>query len=69
MREAVTAIVRQQRELGVDVVNDGEQGNISYATYVKERLTGFDGEGEALALADIVAHPDFSERMAALMTG
>lgn len=63
---AVVDIVRRQRELGVDVVNDGEQGKISYASYVKHRLTGFEGEGEGMAPADVLAHPDFMERMVAL---
>src|SRR5262245_42719043 len=44
VREAVADIVRRQAEIGLDVVNDGEQGRSQYATYVKERLTGFEGE-------------------------
>jgi 5-methyltetrahydropteroyltriglutamate--homocysteine methyltransferase len=40
----VASIVRQQADAGLDVVNDGEQGRSQYATYVKERLTGFEGE-------------------------
>lgn len=68
VREAVNEIVRHQRELGVDVVNDGEQGKISYASYIKERLTGFEGEVGGLASADVLAHPDFGARMAALLS-
>ena len=41
---AVAEIVARQRDTGIDVVNDGEQGRSQYATYVKERLTGFEGE-------------------------
>ena len=44
VREAVADIVRQQTDTGLDVVNDGEQGRVQYATYVKERLAGFEGE-------------------------
>jgi 5-methyltetrahydropteroyltriglutamate--homocysteine methyltransferase len=44
VREAVADIVRRQTAIGLDVVNDGEQGRSQYATYVKERLTGFEGE-------------------------
>ncbi|HEY7063363.1 MAG TPA: cobalamin-independent methionine synthase II family protein [Chloroflexota bacterium] len=40
-REAVAAIVARQAAAGVDVVNDGEQSKLAYATYVKDRLTGF----------------------------
>ena len=42
--QAVAGIVERQRATGIDVVNDGEQGRSQYATYVKERLTGFEGE-------------------------
>ncbi len=45
MREAVHAIVRQQAACGIDAVNDGEMNKISYSTYVKDRLTGFEGTG------------------------
>ena len=67
VRSAVEEVVRRQRDVGVDVVNDGEQSKISYATYIKDRLTGFEGEpselpgGEAL-LRD---HPDFAQRFLA----
>jgi 5-methyltetrahydropteroyltriglutamate--homocysteine methyltransferase len=46
VRGAVAETVRRQRDAGVDVVNDGEASKPSYATYVTERLTGFDGEPE-----------------------
>lgn len=42
--QAVAGIVERQRATGIDVVNDGEQGRSQYATYVKELLTGFEGE-------------------------
>jgi len=35
--------VQQQMAIGLDVINDGEQGRSQYAAYVKERLTGFEG--------------------------
>jgi 5-methyltetrahydropteroyltriglutamate--homocysteine methyltransferase len=39
--EAVTAAVRQQAEVGLDVVSDGEMGKTSFLAYAEERLTGF----------------------------
>jgi len=46
---AVRDVVRRQAEAGLDVVTDGEQGKVSFLTYVKERLAGFDQvEGEIL---------------------
>src|SRR3984957_6557004 len=49
VREAVDDVVRRQAQAGLDVVTDGEQGKVSFLTYVKERLAGFDQvEGESL---------------------
>ncbi len=44
VRGGVVEVVNRQQRTGIDVVNDGEQGRSQYATYVKERLTGFEGE-------------------------
>jgi 5-methyltetrahydropteroyltriglutamate--homocysteine methyltransferase len=41
---ATREVVRRQVDLGIDIVSDGEYGKASYAGYVKERLTGFEGE-------------------------
>jgi 5-methyltetrahydropteroyltriglutamate--homocysteine methyltransferase len=49
VREAVADVVARQAAAGLDVVTDGEQGKVSFLTYVKERLAGFDQvEGETL---------------------
>src|SRR5262249_44324681 len=40
LRDAVRAIVRQQGELGIDVVSDGEFSKISFQYYVTDRLGG-----------------------------
>jgi 5-methyltetrahydropteroyltriglutamate--homocysteine methyltransferase len=44
VREAVAEVVRLQVDAGIDIVSDGEEGKPSYATYVKDRLTGFEGQ-------------------------
>jgi 5-methyltetrahydropteroyltriglutamate--homocysteine methyltransferase len=44
--EAVREVVQTQLQHGVDVVNDGEVGKVGYATYIKDRLTGFEGESQ-----------------------
>ncbi|MFM7519736.1 MAG: methionine synthase, partial [Planctomycetota bacterium] len=41
VRDAVAGVVTRQRDLGIDVVNDGEQSKSSFLTYIAERLTGF----------------------------
>ena len=53
--------MRQQSELGIDVVSDGEASKPSYATYVAERLTGFDGESVLPRLSDLVEFPERRE--------
>src|SRR5215216_1068859 len=45
---ATREVVRRQVELGIDIVSDGEYGKASYAGYVKERLSGFEGEPRPL---------------------
>jgi len=44
VKQAVTDVVREQVAAGVSIVSDGEQGRAGYATYIKDRLTGFEGE-------------------------
>jgi 5-methyltetrahydropteroyltriglutamate--homocysteine methyltransferase len=63
IRDGVAGIVRQQVEVGVDVLNDGEMGKISYSTYVKDRLSGFEGEGRMIGMGDIVDFPKFGQRV------
>jgi len=65
VRSAVVEIVRRQVEAGVDVVNDGEAGKPSYATYVKDRLSGFEGEAPPdllLGISDLNDYPEYGER-------
>ena len=58
VRRAVADIVRQQVDAGVDVVSDGEQGKVGYSTYVRHRLTGFDGQSGAAKRADWADFPE-----------
>jgi 5-methyltetrahydropteroyltriglutamate--homocysteine methyltransferase len=63
IRGAVADIVRKQAASGIDVVNDGEVSKPSYATYVKDRLTGFGGQSHPLAYQDLVDFPEFGKRV------
>ena len=60
--EATKQVVNQQIETGIDVINDGEMGKIGYATYVKDRLAGFDAEGAFPSMTDFLDFPDFAQR-------
>lgn len=64
MTEAVQATVARQQEAGIDIVSDGETSKISYATYVKDRYTGFSGDSPRNAPADLKRFPSFLERIA-----
>ncbi|MEL6202786.1 MAG: cobalamin-independent methionine synthase II family protein [Pseudomonadota bacterium] len=63
MTEAVDETVRKQVEAGIHYVSDGETSKISYATYVKDRYTGFDGDSPRNAPADLKMFPSFLERL------
>jgi len=64
MTGAVSETVRRQVAAGVDIVSDGETSKISYATYVKDRYTGFDGDSPRNAPADLKQFPTFLKRLA-----
>lgn len=61
---AVDEVVRLQVEAGIDLVSDGEMSKISYATYIKDRITGFDGDSPRTPPADLEMFPSFLERQA-----
>src|SRR6202050_5273923 len=65
VRDAVAETVRKQVEAGVDVINDGEMSKPGYSTYVKDRLSGFEGQSSPLTgmLADIRDFPEYGERL------
>jgi 5-methyltetrahydropteroyltriglutamate--homocysteine methyltransferase len=63
IRTAVAEVVRKQVEAGVTVVNDGEMSKPSYATYAKDRLTGFGGQSHPLQYQDLVDFPGMARRV------
>jgi len=63
IREAIRDRVRRQVEAGIDVVNDGEMSKPSYATYVKDRLSGFGGSGTGYVFQDLEDFPKSKERV------
>ncbi len=61
---AVGDAVERQCAAGIDIVSDGEMSKISYATYIKDRVTGFDGDSPRTPPADLEAFPGFLARQA-----
>ena len=64
MAAAVDETVRLQVQAGVDLVSDGETSKISYATYIKDRFTGFDGDSPRRTPADLLDFPVFLKKLA-----
>ncbi len=64
IRDAVNDVVQKQVRSGVDLVSDGEMSKISYATYIKDRISGFDGDSKRQPPSDLEEFPGFLERQA-----
>ena len=64
MAQAVDDAVARQVAAGVAIVSDGEMSKISYATYIKDRFTGFDGDSPRRTPADLLDYPGFMKRLA-----
>jgi 5-methyltetrahydropteroyltriglutamate--homocysteine methyltransferase len=64
IRKAVDAVVAKQVATGVDIVSDGEMSKISYATYIKDRISGFDGDSDRQPPSDLEEFPGFLQRQA-----
>src|SRR5580704_4871104 len=59
---AVSEVVHQQVENGIDILNDGEQGKLGFFSYVNERLGGFEagpGPRPNMFGAEIDAFPEY----------
>jgi 5-methyltetrahydropteroyltriglutamate--homocysteine methyltransferase len=63
VKEAVTEVVRQQADVGLDVIDDGEFGKPSFVTYVRDRLGGLEAYGVRpnawLSSREAVSFPDY----------
>ena len=60
---AVDEVVQKQAQAGVDIVDDGEMSKPSYATYIKDRLSGFGGEGNTFVYQDLSEFPRLAKRV------
>jgi 5-methyltetrahydropteroyltriglutamate--homocysteine methyltransferase len=64
VEQAVQDVVRRQAEVGLDIINDGEQGKVNYVSYFRHRVSGFEGEPTPGApQADVLEFPDFYKRV------
>jgi 5-methyltetrahydropteroyltriglutamate--homocysteine methyltransferase len=58
-REAVSWVVAKQRQVGIDVISNGEQQRESFVLYLRRRLSGIGGHGDRVPFADIENYPKF----------
>ena len=59
----VAYVLGKQTEVGVDIVNDGEQGRVGFQTYVPQRMSGFGGASKRPFGKEFIEHPQFTQRM------
>ena len=59
--DAIDVEVERQKRIGIDIVSDGEFSKITYASYVRHRLTGFSGDSALVTPADLDEFPGAAE--------
>jgi len=64
LSDAVVDVLRRQKAAGVDVVSDGEMSKISYVTYIRDRITGFDGDTPREPGLDLIEFPRLLKKLA-----
>lgn len=56
---ATAHVVGRQREIGIDIPNDGEQSRESFFTYLQHRMQGFGGGSQRPVMRDLIRYPGF----------
>ncbi len=59
--DAIDVEVEHQKRIGLDIVSDGELSKITYASYIRHRLTGFSGDSPLVTPADLDDFPGAAE--------
>lgn len=60
-REATKEAIKRQEEVGIDVINNGEQPRVGFDTYVYNRMNGFNGTKRRNQIQDIEEFPEYAE--------
>jgi 5-methyltetrahydropteroyltriglutamate--homocysteine methyltransferase len=63
MRARVAEVIKFQLDSGVDIPSDGEMAKISYATYIRHRLTGFAGDSSRPTPQDLDDFPEYRDKL------
>lgn len=56
---ATEQVVQRQLDVGLDVINNGEQSRESFFTYVQYRMSGFGGTSNRPGFQDMMRYPDW----------
>jgi len=67
VQEAVKTVVAQQREVGIDIVGDGELSKPGFSNYIYERYSGFEKEDLLHMETSALDFADFPDVAAQLM--
>ena len=59
----VAHVLAKQREAGIDIANDGEQGRVGFQTYVPQRISGFGGASKRPYAREFLEFPLFTKKM------
>jgi 5-methyltetrahydropteroyltriglutamate--homocysteine methyltransferase len=65
--DGVADAVAKQVAAGVDIVSDGETSKVGYATYVKDRLSGFAGHHSRPPHLDLAPYPELREALGRML--
>jgi 5-methyltetrahydropteroyltriglutamate--homocysteine methyltransferase len=63
VEKRVAHVLKKQVEVGIDLVNDGEQGRVGFQTYLMQRMSGFGGASARPYGKEFLEFPQFTERM------
>jgi 5-methyltetrahydropteroyltriglutamate--homocysteine methyltransferase len=63
----VAEAVAKQIDAGVDIVSDGETSKVGYATYIKDRLSGFAGHHPRPPHLDLAPYPELREALGRML--
>jgi len=61
VREATESVIERQAEIGLDIVNNGEQPRVSFNWYVANRLSGIGDARDAPLWDDLADYPEYAE--------
>ena len=56
LQKAIDSIVKQQLDVGIDIVNDGEFGRAHFANYIMNRISGFEFRPNDLVPVEWLGH-------------